>query len=151
MASKWLDDEPRQRLEMLEKAEREHLSASQTEALLKAMAATFSRRRRRWLLDNPFDWSTHCVEAVKRREEEYGPFYDPLWTDLREDTEEQLANQTLWIARDSFRELRGIIKRMRESVELGELPQPEGLPWLAGALREFAGELLAWADELQKS
>jgi hypothetical protein len=145
------DDELEERLEMLEKAEREHLSVSQAEALSKAMAATFSRRRRRWLLDNPFEWETHTEKAVKLREAEYGPFYDPLWMDMPEDAEWQLAKESQWVARDSFREPQGIIEKMREAANLGKLPEPDGHPWLAANLREFAGEVLAWADDLKRS
>lgn len=142
------------KVEILQKVNKEGLTAGQTQRVAQSIAAAPSEQAKKMLLETEYSPALHDPELIKARAETYGS-HDPLYR-----TEAPKAQQKAW---DNTPEVKMIIDgvinaakswtmliaEIRRMVEVGKMA-PEGRQFTASKLRALAQTLTAFADELEE-
>lgn len=145
-----MDLDPGSKSRVLHKAAAEGLSRDQTRRVAESIAAAPSEPAKQRLLERPYSTIMHDPEFVRERAQEYGA-HDPLWMERnpkKADADFQASPEVASII-DMMRRWLKSLADFRLASNAGKM-SPEAGRFIARRVREFAHELTAWADDLEK-
>ena len=133
-----------------QKVAKEGLSRKQTRRLAEAIAAAPGEKAKKILLDREFTPSIHDPEWIRERAKEHGP-HDPIYRfDEKKPGEDWKESPEVKSVTDAIRSWRREIPEFRKTVEAGKM-SPEAKQFIVHRVRQFARQLIEWAEELEGS
>jgi ParB/RepB/Spo0J family partition protein len=133
-----------------QKVGKEGLSRKQTRQLAESIAAAPSEKAKKILLDREFTPSIHDPEWIRERAKEYGP-HDPIYRfDEKTKGDDWRESPEVKSVTDAILSWKQQIPKFQKTAEAGKM-SPEAKQFIAHRIRQFARQLLEWAEELEGS